>query len=72
MYREASYVCMKQPILHGAAIDLHGEQPELHGAGQFPRSRAMDLHGESVSLVGHRTFVPDVIIDKRDKKSPTV
>ena len=29
---------MEQPILHGAAIDLHGEQPEVHGAGQFPRS----------------------------------
>ena len=38
MYGEASYVCMEQPILHGAAIDLYGEQPEVHGAGQFPRS----------------------------------
>ena len=38
LYGEASYDCMEQPILHGAAIDLHGEQPEVHGAGQFPRS----------------------------------
>ena len=55
MYGKASYVCMEQPILRGAAIDLHGEQPEVHGAGQFPRSR-IDLHGASVSLVGHRTY----------------
>ena len=26
---------MEQPILRGAAIDLHGEQPEVHGAGQY-------------------------------------
>ena len=54
LYGEASYVCMEQPILHGAAIGLHGEQPEVHGAGQFPRSSDRFARRKRIPIVGHR------------------